>query len=161
MEKEKNAELIHLDMQYWGLYHWPNGKHIGAFLKELKENAKIYTGKCPNCGRFFCPPLPMCGRCHVKIEEQHKWIEVGPKGTLFNFTVIEQQFLHPQTGQMLEVPFPVGLINLDGAPTSFFHRLEETDSSKLHVGMRVKAIFRPKSERRGDISDIRFFRTVE
>lgn len=161
MQQEKAKELVKLKMHYKVPYKWPNGEFIGLFLKELKDNGKIYVSKCPKCGRFLCPPLAMCGRCHVRMEGREKWVEVGPKGSIVIYNVVDQTFWHPLYDTWLEVPMTVGIINLDGAPTGFFHRLEETNLDKLRVDLRVEAVFRPKEQRRGDIYDIQFFRTIE
>jgi uncharacterized OB-fold protein len=86
---------------------------------------------------------------------------VGPKGILLTFFICEQSFLIPTTGEMLEVPFSVGLVMLDGAPVMLQHQLEETDVEKIKPGMRVEAVFKPKEERKGNIFDIIHFKTIK
>lgn len=160
MQQKTTDELITLEMLAKIPYRWAAGEYIGEFLRELRDSGKIYVNKCPKCGRFRCPPGPVCSRCHTRMEEKEKWVEVGPKGTLISFFIAEQSFLVPTTGDMLEVPFSVGLILLDGAPVTFGHQLEETNPEKIEVGMRVEAVFKPKEQRQANIFDILHFKAV-
>jgi uncharacterized OB-fold protein len=66
----------------------------------------------------------------------------------------------PNTGKMLEVPYSIGIILLDGAPVTLQHRLAESNTEKLKPGMRVEAVFKPKEQRLGDIFDIIHFKTI-
>ena len=142
-------------------YRWATGQYIGEWYREIKENGRIFANKCPSCGRFHCPPRAICGRCHVKMEEKRKWVKVGPKGNVLSFGIVEQSFWYPTTGEMLPVPFTVGIIDLDGAPTTFTHYIAETNSEKLAIGMRVKAVFKPKRLRQGNIFDIVNFEVID
>ena len=60
-------------------------------------------------------------------------------------------------------PNPCAFIRLDGGDewTILVHYLEMIDLEKLRRGMRVKAVWKPKEERRGRLSDISFFRIIE
>jgi len=91
------------------------------------------------------------------METREKWIEVGPKGTMFGFFVAEQSFLNPSTGEMLPVPFSVGIISF----VALQHQLQETDPSKIFFGMRVEAVFKPKEQRQANIGDIMYFKTIQ
>lgn len=141
-------------------YRWATGPYVGEWYREIKENGKIYANKCPKCGRFHCPPRAVCGKCHVRMEPREKWVEVGPRGKLLSFGIVEQSFWNPSTGEMLPVPFTVGIVDLDGAPTTFTHYIGETDSEKLAVGMRVEVVFKPKEQREGNIFDIVHFKII-
>ena len=160
MQQKTTDELITQEMLLKIPYRWAAGEHIGEFLRELRRSGKIYANKCPKCGRFRCPPAPVCSRCHTKMEERQKWVHVGPKGTLLSFFVAEQSFLVPTTGDMLEVPFSVGVIWLDGAPVALWHQLEETNPDKIKVGMRVEAVLKPKEQRQANIFDILHFKAI-
>lgn len=160
MEPKADVELVTQEMLLKIPYRWSTGEYIGEFLQELRDSGRIYANKCPNCGRFRCPPWPVCGVCHTRMEERGKWVEVGPKGTVIGFSVVEQSFLVPTTGDMLEVPFSVGIILLDGAPVTLQHRLQETNPDKIKAGLRVEAVFKPKEQRQANIFDILYFRTI-
>ena len=161
MKAKPQLELIYLDMTLKMPFKWNTGEPLGEFFRELRDNGKIYSNQCPTCKRNFCPPVNICTRDHSKCNEKDKWLAVGPKGTLLTFFICEQSFLIPTTGEMLEVPFSVGLVMLDGSPVVLQHHLEETDVAKIKPGMRVEAIFKPKGERKGNIFDIIHFKTIQ
>ena len=161
MKKDETGEFIFHDVLLKIPYKWAAGEYTGEFLTALKETGKIYSSKCPACGRYSCPPRPVCGVCHTRLEPRETWQAIGPKGTLLAFCVSEQAFLVPNTGNMLEVPYSIGVIMLDGAPVTLQHRLQETNLEKLKPGIRVEAVFKPAAERRGDIFDIIHFKTIE
>jgi uncharacterized OB-fold protein len=76
------------------------------------------------------------------------------------FFMAEQSFLLPTTGEMLKIPFAVGIVLLDGAQVVIQHKLEETDTEKIKPLMRVEAVLKPKAERKGNIYDIIHFKTI-
>ena len=61
-------------------------------------------------------------------------------------------------GKPLKKPELVGLINLDGATTSFVHRLGGIEAEDLVIGLRVTAELKPKSKRKGSVTDILHFK---
>lgn len=160
MKRNETPELIFHDVMLKIPYKWAAGEYMGEFFNELRETGRICSSKCPACGRYSCPPRPVCGVCHTKLEPREKWKPVGPKGTLLAFCVSEQSFLVPNTGDMLEVPYSIGVILLDGAPVTLQHKLQENDPARLKPGMRVEAVFKPAEERKGDIFDIIHFKTI-
>ena len=59
------------------------------------------------------------------------------------------------------------VIMLDGASAlsessvimgGIMHKLGEVDPQKVHIGMRVQAVWKPESEREGSITDILYFK---
>ena len=142
-------------------FNWGAGEFVGKALEELRDNGKIYANKCPQCGRCHLPPRKVCGRCHVEMEGREKWVEVGPRGIVLLATVTVRPFLDPETGKPRTVPYTVATIQLDGAPAAFEHFLEEIDPQKIKVGMKVEAVIKPKAQRKGDLRDILYFRTIE
>jgi hypothetical protein len=122
---------------------------------ELRDNKRIYGIKCPECNKVLVPIRRVCGECFREMEEL---VEVGPQGTVETFTVLSFGFVDPETGKQRPVPYTWAFIKLDGSDNTFIHYLQETDLSKLKIGMRVEAVF--EEERRGHVLDIRHFRTV-
>lgn len=157
MSKEMAPEHITMRTQMRIPYAYSAGLYIGRFLEELRDNEKIYANKCPKCGRLLLPPRIMCGRCSVRMGE---WIEQGHKGTLVSFGVTIEPQVDVTTGENKKVPFTTAGIQLDGG-AAILHFLEETDASKLRLGMRVEAVFKPRKERQGLITDILHFKVVE
>src|SRR3972149_4992541 len=155
----KERELLFMPWTLHVPYRWSAGMYVGRFRRGLRDEGKIYANRCPQCGRYLLPPRIVCGRCHVRMSDEY--VEVGPRGTVLAFAVCEQSFVDPSTGLPREVPYASASILMDGAPVTFTHFLEETDPERLSVGMRVEAVFRPREERAGLVTDIKHFRTVK
>jgi len=136
-------------------WRYSGGKFFSKFVRTLKEEGKILGIKCPSCKRTYLPPRPVCGNCYREMEE---WVEVGPKGVLKAFTVGYYKLLDPSTGKPRPTPFGIGLIQLDGADTLLNHYLEETDITKLRIGLRVEPVWKEQME--GYLTDILFFRAI-
>ena len=83
---------------------------------------------------------------------------VGPEGTITGATVVEVPFVDPITGEERPVPYGFAFILLDGASTNIFHFVDETDRTKLGVGMRVRPRFR--DVRTGSITDVEVFELI-
>jgi uncharacterized OB-fold protein len=123
------------------------------FFRTLKEQG-VFTGtRCEKCGMVYVPGRIFCERCLAKLD---RWEKVGAEGTLESWTVLYQGL----DGKPLKEPAMVGLIRLDGASTVLVHRLGDVKPGELQIGMRVKAVLKPKSQREGAITDIRFFAPV-
>jgi uncharacterized OB-fold protein len=137
-------------------YDYAAGKFASRFMTELRDSGRLLGTRCTNCSRVLVPPRPICGICAAPTGE---WVEVGPTGAIAGFTVVEVPFIDPMTGVQREVPYGFAFIKLDGADTNIYHFLEESQHEKLHVGMKVEAVFR--DERVGSMADIVYFRTVE
>lgn len=136
-------------------YNWHCGPYWSRFFLGLRDDKKIYGTKCPSCGRVYVPPREVCGPCFAKMEE---WVEVGPEGIIGGFTVVKHPYIDPNTGKPVKVPCTDVYVRLDGADTSLLHWLDETDESKIAVGMRVKPVFR--EQRKGSIHDIVHFKLI-
>ena len=123
------------------------------FFLGLKEG-KILGTRCPRCGAVWVPPSLYCPDC---FEELTDWVEVSDEGTVFTFTVAH---LGPD-GKPLEEPEIYAFILLDGADGGILHKLGEVRPEEVYIGMRVKAVWAPEAERKGAITDIRYFKPVE
>nr|HID59432.1 Zn-ribbon domain-containing OB-fold protein [Desulfobacterales bacterium] len=155
---EKSLEQVKISIRVEIPYLWTAGKYLARLYNEIKENERFVANKCPKCGRILFPPRIVCGRCHVRASDE--WIELGPRGTVKDYTIVYYSMKDPSTGKPRPEPYPHAVIVLDGGGL-IQHYLEETDPEKLRVGMRVEPVFKPKSERVGHPTDIRYFRTVE
>ena len=158
MTTKKEVEHLAVNTPMEVEYKWSAGPYLQKFLKGLKEG-KIFVNKCPVCGRLQLPPINVCGRCHVDMGE---WVELSHKGTVISYSFVVDPIYDPGLAGMREVPQTIASIVLDGGPdVAFFHKLEEKDTQKVKIGMRVEAVFKPKEERQGFITDIIHFRTIE
>ena len=142
---------------YHGQIYIPNTYSAGAvgsrFLIELRDNKKIMGTRCPTCNLVYVPARSVCRDCFGELSE---WVEVSQKGTLLTYTVTYQS----NPVQPVSTPIVYGIVQLDGADTGFVHMLGEVDPEKLKVGTKVKAVFKVKKERQGNILDIKYFKPL-
>lgn len=136
-------------------YNWSLGERGVIFFKVLKDEKKILGIKCPKCNKVYIPPRRVCGAC---FEEMNEWVELGNTGTIEAFSVVNYEFIDPDTGEFRAVPYTYGYIKLDGADTTLTHNIDEVEVDKLKIGSRVEAVFADK--RVGRITDIIHFRLV-
>jgi hypothetical protein len=144
--------LLDITVQKSYPYRYSTGQLGTFFFRELRDHGKIYGRHCPGCGAVYVPPRPVCGPCWKATD---RWVEVGPEGVIEAFTVVHFSFLDPMTGKPRPVPYGYGFIRLDGATSRIQHFLNETDQTRLRIGLRVRA--KLKEERVGKLTDIEYF----
>ncbi len=133
-------------------YRWSTGAAVGRFLAELK-NGRIVGRKCDKCKRVLVPPRMFCEKDFVPTS---KWVYVKDAGTVDTYSV---SYIAADTSR-LEKPLIVAVIRLDGTSgaAGILHILGGIDPKDVMIGMRVKAVWKPKRMRSGAITDIRYFR---
>lgn len=139
------------------------GLYISKFLTAIRDEGKIIANKCPKCHRIVLPPRIVCAFCKVEIEEKpENWVELSDKGTVTNCMGIDEREVDTVTGEFVGTPNPNLFMRLDGGDewTILGHIAEEMDADKYPPGARVQAVWKPKEERVGKISDIKFFRLI-
>ncbi len=81
-------------------------------------------------------------------------MDVGIAGEVYSFTLLHENY----DGSRREIPEMVAFIQIsDGG---LVHRLGEVEFEDLEIGMLVEAVFKPKAERTGAITDILYFRPL-
>lgn len=140
-------------------YRFAAGKYMAKFLLALQQFGKFYGIQCPKCRRVQMPPRVVCAKCHV---ENDKWVELKQEGTLVGFTIMYLPLTDPTTGKPHEPPFVYGSVKLDGSDSTLDHMINiEPDVDKVRIGMRLKAVLRPREKRIGDLSDIIHFDEIK
>jgi uncharacterized OB-fold protein len=143
---------------YHGKIHIPNTYSAGAvgsrFLIELRDNERIMGTRCTACNLVYVPARSVCKDCYGVLSE---WVEVSPRGTLLTYATDYQG----NAVQPSAPPITYGIIRLDGADTGFVHMMGEVAPEQLKVGMKVKAVFKVKEERRASILDVKYFKPLE
>jgi hypothetical protein len=152
-----NADQIRLEYLANFEYDYAAGRYGSQFMTALRDEAKLFGTRCSQCRRVLVPPRPVCGICAARTDE---WVEVGPRGTITGYTVVEISFIDPMTGVERPIPYGFAFIKLNGADTNIYHFLRENRHEHLDVGMSVEAIFKPAGEREGKMSDIIHFESV-
>ena len=135
-------------------YEWSVGIYGSRFFEEIRKNQRFVGIRCPQCGKVRLPPRRVCGPCFCEMDEL---VFLPNTGTIVAFSVVNYPFLDPATGSQRKIPYTYGYIQIDGADNIFSHLINETDETKIGVGMRVRAVFKPPREMRGNIEDICYF----
>jgi len=149
---EKPVEQINLKGSIQIHYEWTAGIAGSRFFQELRDHKRIMGTKCPRCNRVMVPPRIFCEECFIDAPE---WVEVSSGGELVTFG---ESYLGTD-GAMLEKPWILGIVKLDGTDGGLVHFIGEAEPKDLKLGMRMEAVFNDK--RNGNILDIRYFRPAK
>lgn len=139
-------------------YAWDDGIAIGRYLRSLKEG-KILASTCNECGRIMLPARSFCELCFRPVDD---WVPVKDTGIVNTFSICHVNWdasrLKPNEPRHLPA-----VIEIDGASKGMgiMHLLGNVDPKKIKIGMRVKAVWKPKNQRQGSITDIRFFEPIK
>jgi uncharacterized OB-fold protein len=134
-------------------YAWDTGVAIGRFLSELK-NGRIIGRRCDRCQRVLVPPRMFCERC---FRPTSAWHYVEDTGTVNTYSESHIRWDAMRIGD----PILVAVIDIDGADSGgFLHYLGDVKPEAIHIGMKVKAVWKPPEERQGSILDILYFRPL-
>jgi hypothetical protein len=154
LAENKQGELLKSVFAYPMPYDWSIGIWGSKFFQEIKENKRFAAIKCDGCGKVYVPPRRVCGPCFKELTEI---VILPPTGIITAFSIVNYPFIDPNTGVRRPVPYTYGYIKIDGADNIFSHIINETDLSKIKVGMKVKAVFRDTADMKGNIQDIKYF----
>jgi uncharacterized protein len=104
---------------------------LHRFYARLREG-RLSTTRCPKDGALHWPPRTACPRCHT---EELEWVDLPESGRLYAFSAV---LGGAPLGLEDQVPFSVGLVDLDGVPLRLFGRIEGRPWNELAVGERVR-----------------------
>ncbi|HEY7589174.1 MAG TPA: Zn-ribbon domain-containing OB-fold protein [Thermoplasmata archaeon] len=135
-------------------YAFSAGEAMSRFLEELQKG-RLIARTCRGCDRILFPPRMFCEECYRPTDE---WTFIRDTGTIETFSV---SYLDKDAKRITE-PILVGVVSLDGASPKMgmMHYFGEMTKEEIHIGMRVKAVWKPPEERRGSVLDIRYFRPL-
>ncbi len=154
-EELKEGKYLDIAYKFEPRYSWAAGVAISRFLNEFKEG-RIIARKCVKCERILVPPRMYCEQCYRPTDE---WVYVQDTGTINTYSIS-----HVGTdARRLKTPILVAVVEIDGASPGMgiLHNLGEVEPSRITVGMKVKAVWKPPEERQGAITDIRYFKPAE
>jgi uncharacterized OB-fold protein len=106
---------------------------LHAFFDHLREG-RFTTTRCPRDDRLLWPPRLVCPRCH---SAELEWVDLPTRGTLYAFSAV---LVGAPLGMEADVPFAVGLADLDGAPLRLFGRIEGAPWEALRIGTPVRVV---------------------
>ncbi len=108
------------------------------YLRGLAEG-KIVGQRCPACGKVYVPPR---GACPVDGVPTSTDVELPDTGTVTTFCVVNVPF----QGQRVKVPYVAASVLLDGADIAFQHLILGCDPGEVRMGMRVRAVWKPRDQ---------------
>ena len=132
-------------------YNYSIGVAGSRFFTELRDNGKFVATKCKKCGYVMVPPRIFCEECFTDDVE---WVEVSDSGVIQTFAVSYMS----TGGKRLKEPWMLAIVKLDKSDGGLFVCLDEVKSDDVKIGMRVKAVLKPKEQREGIINDIKYFK---
>jgi uncharacterized protein len=108
----------------------PDQTRLSTFYDRLRRG-RLSTTRCPQDGALHWPPRTACPECHT---EQLDWVDLPERGRIYAFSAV---LGGAPLGMESEVPFAVGLVDLEGAPLRLFGRIEGSPWSDLRIGQEV------------------------
>ena len=141
-------------------YNWDAGIAMGRYLEGLKAG-KIFGIRCPECRRTLVPPRSFCELCFRPLDD---WVELSDTGRINTYSV---SFVNWDASRRSTPEVPA-VVEIDGASPgmAILHLIGEVGetleqiTSRLELGTRVQAVWKPVKEREGAITDIRYFRPI-
>ncbi|WP_205390493.1 Zn-ribbon domain-containing OB-fold protein [Mycolicibacterium hippocampi] len=121
-----------------------------AFLRAL-ENGKLLGGRTGAGGKVYFPAREADPATGQSLDE---FIELSDEGTVTTFAIINIPF----AGQRIKPPYVAAYVLLDGADIPVLHLVADIEADKVRMGMRVKAVWKPREEWGLGIDNIEYFR---
>jgi uncharacterized OB-fold protein len=146
--------LFHHD-ELDGDFAWDTGVAIGRYLASLQEGV-LLGSRCRSCRRTVIPPRTVCEWCFRPMDA---FVPLEDTGTINTFSLCYVTW----DVQRISEPEIPAVIEIDGASPlhGIMHKLGEVDPERVHIGMRVKAVWAPAEARQGAITDILYFKPME
>ena len=120
-----------------------------AFYRGLEEG-RILGQRCPACRKVYVPPRSACPVDGVATTDE---VELGHTGTVTTFCIVNVPFM----GQKITPPYVSAYVLLDGADIAFLHLILDIPAEEVRMGMRVKAVWKPREEWGTTIENISHF----
>jgi uncharacterized OB-fold protein len=109
-----------------------------AYLRGLARG-RLIGRRCPACGKVYVPSRGVCPADGVPADEE---VELPDVGTVTTFSIVNVGY----PGQKVTPPYVAAAVLLDGADIAFQHLILGCEPSEVHLGMRVRAVWRPREE---------------
>ncbi|MFI6769112.1 Zn-ribbon domain-containing OB-fold protein [Streptomyces sp. NPDC050355] len=117
-------------------YTYSPGRAQSRYLQALAGH-RIIGERCPTCRKVYVPPRGACPTCGVATDTQ---IEVGPKGTVTTFCIVNIKARHTANLD-IEVPYVYAHIALDGADLALHARIGGIPYDQVRMGLRVEPVW--------------------
>src|ERR1700712_2172088 len=120
-----------------------------AFYRGLAEG-RLLGQRCPTCGKVYIPPRSACPADGTPTTDE---VELPDVGTVTTFCIVNVPFM----GQKITPPYVSAYVLLDGADIAFLHLILDIPAEEVRMGMRVKAVWKPRDEWSTTIENISHF----
>lgn len=130
-------------------YQYAASPEESAFFRGLAEG-RIVGQRCPVCEKVYVPPRPACP---VDGVPTHDEVELSDTGTVTTFCIVNVPFL----GQKIAPPYVSAYVLLDGADIALQHLILDIPAEEVRMGLRVRAVWRPREEWGATIENISHF----
>jgi len=101
-------------------------------------------------GKVYFPPREADPATGKALDE---FVELSDSGTVTTFAIINIPF----AGQRIKPPYVAAYILLDGADIPFLHLVTGIDAADVRMGMRVRAVWKPREQWGPGIDNIEHF----
>ncbi|NYI47485.1 hypothetical protein BJ993_004565 [Nocardioides aromaticivorans] len=119
-------------------YNYAASPEESLFYRGLNEG-RIMGQRCPTCQKVYVPPRSACPSDGTPTVEE---VELSQTGTITTFCIVNVPFL----GQKITPPYVSAYVLLDGADIAVLHLILGVPAEEVRMGMRVKAVWKPKDE---------------
>ncbi len=119
-------------------YDYAASPEESLFYRGLNEG-RIMGQRCPTCQKVYVPPRSACPADGTPTAEE---VELSQTGTITTFCIVNVPFL----GQKIKPPYVSAYVLLDGADIAVLHLILGVPAEEVRMGMRVKAVWKPKDE---------------
>jgi uncharacterized OB-fold protein len=109
-----------------------------AYLRGLAEG-RLLGQRCPVCGKVYVPSRGTCPVDGVPAVEE---VELPDTGTVTTFSIVNVAY----PGQQVTPPYVAAAVLLDGADIAFQHLILGCEPGEVRIGLRVRAVWRPRDE---------------
>ena len=114
------------------------------------EKKILFGTRCPITGKVYFPPRRSSPATGALMTEE---VPVKDTGIVTSFCIVRMKF----EGQLLEAPYACAHVVLDGANSMIPHLVGGCDVDLIHMGMRVRAVWRPDVECSPSMENILYF----
>jgi uncharacterized protein len=108
------------------------------FLRAIAEG-QLLGQRCPACGKVY---VPARGTCPVDGLALTEVVELPDTGIVTTFCIVNV----PYPGQRVTPPYVAASVLLDGADIAFGHLILGCEASEVRMGMRIKAVWKPRDQ---------------
>ena len=119
------------------------------FLRAIVQG-RMLGRRRSNGPEVYVPPRDYCPSDGAPMGE---YVEVADVGTVTTFGIVNVPF----AGQQIKPPYVTAYILLDGSDVPVQHLVLGCEASEVRIGMRVRAVWAPESERPASMKAITHF----